>query len=194
MIAAGGLYSDAQMIKKGGPAAAIGMSNIKMRRLKLPVHSHPPHCVGDFVPFYFCPRSVMLYILHRGNHPELSYRDGQLPIVHLEADLKAVVDWAEKNGHPWAFSLSNAGAHYTEFRDDLADLRDVNWEAVGSRFFTSPDIKEGKQAEFLVHGFFPWELVERIGVANQATGQKALAAVSKASHQPLVQIMTGWYF
>jgi len=47
--------------------------------------------VGQYVPFYFCPRSVMLYVLHRGNHPSLEYRGGQTPLVHLEADLLSVV-------------------------------------------------------------------------------------------------------
>ena len=50
--------------------------------------------VGDCVPFYFCPRSVMLYLIHRANHPELDYRGGQGPIVHLEADLHEAANWA----------------------------------------------------------------------------------------------------
>ena len=92
------------------------MSSIKQRRLSLPVKCHPGNCVGDYVPFYFCPRSVMLYLIYRGNHPELTYRGGQGPIIHLEADLSAVVAWANENGRRWAFTLSNAGAVYTQFR------------------------------------------------------------------------------
>ncbi len=49
------------------------------------VKCHPGTKVGEYVPFYFCPRSVMLYILYMGNHPELGYRGGQAPIVHLSA-------------------------------------------------------------------------------------------------------------
>jgi hypothetical protein len=66
----------------------------------------------------------MLYLLHMGNHPELTYRGGQSPIVHLEAEIVPSCDWAEAEGLRWAFALSNAGAVYTEFRDDLADWRD----------------------------------------------------------------------
>lgn len=87
MAAEGRLVSDALMIQRGGPQAPIGMSRIKQRRLTLPVSCHPGDFVGDYVPFYFCPRSVMLYVLHRGNDPDLAYRGGQSPIVHLEADL-----------------------------------------------------------------------------------------------------------
>src|ERR1700677_2413270 len=83
-----GLLSDAEMVARGAPHLAIGMSSIKQRRMGLPVKCHQGDTVGEYVPFYFCPRSFMLYLLHRANHPELTYRDGQGPIVHLQADLE----------------------------------------------------------------------------------------------------------
>lgn len=76
ILTSDGLWSDAAMIKRGGPAASIGMSSIKQRRLGLSVKCHPGDHVGDYVPFYFCPRSIMLYLIHCANHSELSYRDG----------------------------------------------------------------------------------------------------------------------
>ena len=76
------------------------MSTIKRRRLELPVDCHPGTSVGEFVPFYFCPRSIMLYLLIRGNHPELHYQGGQEPILHLVADLYEVVEWANKHQVP----------------------------------------------------------------------------------------------
>lgn len=92
IIADGALVSDAAMMARGGPVAPIGMSSIKMRRVhELEVHSHPGSRVGEYVPFFFCPRSIMLFVIHRANHPELTYRGGQGPIVHLEADLQEVV-------------------------------------------------------------------------------------------------------
>lgn len=82
------LVSDATMLARGGPSVTIGMSEIKRRRIEeIMVTSHPDTKVGDYVPFYFCPRSVMLYLIYRANHQDLSYRGGQDPIVHLEADL-----------------------------------------------------------------------------------------------------------
>ena len=80
----------------GGLGQAIGMSGIKRRRLdELEVSCHPDTKVGDYVPFYFCPRSIMLYLIYMANHPELSYRGGQEPIVHLEADMIDAVAWAD---------------------------------------------------------------------------------------------------
>ena len=87
IVADGALVSDAELIRRGGPAQAIGMSEIKRRRVEeLEVGSHPGTKVGDYVPFYFCPRSVMLFVIHRANHPDLTYRGGQECIVHLEAE------------------------------------------------------------------------------------------------------------
>lgn len=98
ILADGGLVSDPTMIGRGGAIATIGMSSIKQRRLALPVDCHPGDQVGDYVPFYFCPRSIMLFVIHCANHPELTYRGGQGPIIHLEADLNEVVAWAEAHG------------------------------------------------------------------------------------------------
>ena len=81
IAASGVLLSDATMIARGGPTAGIGMHGIKGRRLTLPGACHPGDSVGDYVPFYFCPRSIMLYVIHCANHPELTYRGGQGPIV-----------------------------------------------------------------------------------------------------------------
>ncbi len=71
IIRAGGLRSDAST-QGVGPSTGIGMSNIKQRRLGLPVPCCPGNHVGDFVPFYFCPRSIMLYVIHCQNHPDLA--------------------------------------------------------------------------------------------------------------------------
>jgi hypothetical protein len=136
----------------------------------------------------------MLYVLHCGNHPELSYKGGQGPIVHLEVDLYDAAAWADAAGHPWAFSLSNAGAVYTSFCNRLDELDKVNWAAVVATDFRSPEVKEGKQAEFLVHGFLPWTLVTRVGVRSMAIRNQAMAALTNATHQPHVEIVPAWYY
>jgi hypothetical protein len=187
IIAAGCLWSDAIMAQRNAAGTVIGMSAIKDRRLRLPVGCHPGFCVGDFVPFYFCPRSVMLYVIHMANHPEPAYRGGQGPIIHLEADLKRTVEWADANKSRWAFSLSNAGAFYAEFRSSLDDLDEINWTAVDARDFRPPDIRDGKQAEFLMQRSFPWELVERIGVSSRGVAQQVANATQKAAHRPPVE-------
>jgi hypothetical protein len=69
-----GLVSDAQRIASGLSCSLVGMSTIKQRRLnEIEVTCHPGTTVGQYVPFYFCPRSIMLYLLRMGNHPEVTY-------------------------------------------------------------------------------------------------------------------------
>ena len=194
IVAAGGLVPETVMMAQGNPQTAIGMSTVKQRRLTLPVNCHPGDFVGGYVPFYFCSRSVMLFIVYRGNHPELTYRGGQEPIVHLEADLHETIDWAEQNGRRWAFSRSNAGACYVEFCNERARLDEINWPAVAAANFRPAEIKEGKQAEFLLHGSFPWQLVRRIGVQSRAIAQRTRTALDLAVHRPIVEISTDWYF
>ena len=194
IVGEGGLASDARMIARGGPEAAIGMSDIKTRRLSLPVSCHPGDHVADYVPFYFCPRSIMLYVIYRGNDPDLSYRGGQGPIVHFEADLLETVAWADQANRRWVFSLSNAGAYYAQFHADLGELGNVDWDSVQNDDFRSPEVKEGKQAEFLLHGSFPWELVSRIGVRSLDIAERVEATLEGRQHQPRVEVMPNWYY
>lgn len=193
VLADGHLWCDAEVARRAPPGTTIGMNTIKQRRLKeLTLTSHPGLHVGECVPFYFCPRSIMLYVIHRANHPELSYRGGQVPIVHLEADLSAAVTWADENDRRWAFTLSNAGAYYFEDRGDLAQLHELDWRAIRARDWR--DKKEGKQAEFLIEQSFPWQLVERIGVMNKTVHARVAHALAGAAHQPLVEVRRDWYY
>ncbi len=194
IVTDGRLLCDAAMLQRPSVGTTVGMANIKQRRLTLPLESHPGLMVGGCVPFYFCPRSIMLYLLHMGNHPDLDYRGGQDPIVHLELDLHRVAQWAVAQGRRSAFTLSNAGARYFEDRGNLADLNQINWNAVQARDWRNPDVKHSKQAEFLIEGEVAWNLVERIGVHSNAIGHRALAALGNATHRPTVEIKQDWYY
>jgi ssDNA thymidine ADP-ribosyltransferase, DarT len=171
------------------------MSAIKARRLfELDVNCYPGTKVGEYVPFYFCPRSIMLFLFHRGNHPDLEYSDGQRLLVHLEADLQEAVQWAKSNNIRWAFSDRNAGIRYARFFKDLNELNKVNWNAVAATDFRDSNVKEGKQAEFLVYDTFPWSLVRRIGTYDQIAAKSATEALKGVGHQPVVSVEAGWYY
>ena len=192
IVGDGCLWSDAEVRRRRSLGTAIGNEVIKERRRKNVLQSHPGLHVGDCVPFYFCPRSVMLYKIHKNNHAELMYRDGRYPIVHLESDLWKIVAWANQNRVRWAFTLSNAGAFYFEDRCDLAKLHEIDWGAVGATYWR--DCREGKQAEFLIEQYFPWCLVSRIGVRTTRASNITSAAIQAAAHRPPVQIIPAWYY
>ncbi len=192
IIADGELWSDAAFQTRPQLGTIIGMNTIKQRRLVIPVKCRPGLKVGDCVPFYFCPRSVMLYVIHKDNHPNLGYHGGQAPIVHLEADLHETVIWAKRNRRRWAFTLSNAGSGYFHDRCDLAQLREIDWDAVQARDWS--ECKDGKQAEFLVERSYPWTLIRRIGVLNRQTCDVVTESMRSATHQPAVKIQRSWYY
>jgi ssDNA thymidine ADP-ribosyltransferase, DarT len=189
------LVSDATRIATELSCLLVGMSKIKQRRLdEIEVSCHPGTKVGEYVPFYFCPRSIMLYILHKGNHPDVSYKGGQKAIVHLQADFNTVISWANANGINWAFSDTNAGAYLANFYNHPVELSQVNWTAVASKDFCDPKIKEGKQAEFLLFEVFPWTLIEKIGTINNTAAAKVQSAMTIAGHQPTIAVEPSWYF
>src|SRR5690554_5261580 len=116
IVQSGYIYSDAWMFRNSLTVHNIGMSEIKLRRLhQIEVSPYPGTKVGEYVPFYWCPRSVMLYIIYRGNNSDLAYQGGQNPILHLQSDLNKVLTYATQNKIKWAFSPTNAGAYYTRF-------------------------------------------------------------------------------
>ena len=195
IVEAGSLLSDAKRIELGLDSEIVGMGRIKERRLEeLEVKCHTGTMVGEYVPFYFCPRSIMLYILHMANHPDLSYRDGQRPILHLEADMMAAIQWADENGVRWAFSDSNAGGFLANFYNSVPDLGKINWTAVEAVDFRPMIVKEGKQAEFLVYESFPWERVEKIGVIDAEVKRQVDEILCDATHKPLVSAEQAWYY
>jgi hypothetical protein len=192
VVASGGLLSDAAIQQQALPGTVIGMNTIKQRRLlELTLTSHPALYVGECVPFYFCPRSVMLYLIYRQN-PELTYRGGQGPIIHLEADLHATVAWANAQPRRWAFTLSNASSYYFEDRAQLTRLGEINWNAVQANNWQQ--CKEAKQAEFLLESSFPWHLVERIGVSSGNVYGPVVNALPVNGHRPAVDIRPDWYY
>jgi len=192
IIADGCLFSDAEMRKRPQGSVVIGMNKIKERRLTLPLTSHPGLNVGDCVPFYFCPRSPMLYMFHKGNSPDIEYRGGQQPIVHLVADLQKTADWADANNLRWAFTNSNAGSCYFEDYVNFTYLDQVDWESVNAKQWSGRQDK--KQAEFLVEHYFPCEIIEEIGVYSYRQYEQVNNIIGSQVKRVQIKIKREWYY
>lgn len=178
----GGLHSDAVMAQRD--PKLIGYSEIKKRRLN---EIHVPCCgfhyVGDFVPFYLCPRSPMLFTINKGNtgHPP----GCQKSIVHLVstmADALAV-------GKPWAISSGNAGAYHTTF---AAEIEALDWDAIRATQWQGK--QHQKMAEFLVQDFFPWPAIKQIGCFNSGVASKVLDLIKQEKNQPSTEVKSSWYY
>jgi hypothetical protein len=194
ILADGYLYCDRVIAQRSGAGTMIGMNHIKHRRMhELRLDTYPDLFVGDCVPFYFCPRSVMLYIIHRAASDDLAYKGGQQPIVHLEADLHKVINWASQSQQKWVFTDCNAGARYFDDSNDLVDLANLRWDSIQTNQWAG-EHKEGKQAEFLLENRFPWHLVDRIGVFGQAQQKELNTMLSNQPHQPIIEVKREWYY
>jgi hypothetical protein len=194
----GFLYSDTVMAARPAGGTVIGMNNIKARRMnELTLASRPGLYVGQCVPFYFCPRSIMLYMIHMRN-VELAFQGGQEDIVHLVANMDDAIAWAEANGRRWAFTLSNAGSYDFEDRADRAQIDEVNWDAVATRRWSGgtvdPAVKRGKQAEFLVESGLPWHLIKGIGTRSDRVAHLAAQALGTGGHQMVIRPKPDWYY
>lgn len=192
---AGCIEADSRRVRRTAEQTSIGMTDIKRRRLfEIEVHCHPGTNVGEYVPFYFCTRSIMLFIIYRNNHPDMTYRGGQEPILHLQMDMESTVRWADDNRVRWAFTDRNAGGYLADFFNSLTELDRIDWNAVQARDFRDIQIQEGKQAEFLLHDICPWPLVQKIGVFNEKIRNQTIDILRNVKYRPVVSVEKTWYF
>ncbi len=196
VIRDGGLYCDAVMSGQHSVVGTtIGHTEIKDRRRAKGIYCCKDLKVSDCVPFYFCPRSVMLYRISCGEKSGLEYQGGEAPIVHLEIDMNALIAWATANNRQWAFSDRNAACEYVAFYNQLEKLTRVKWDYVFLDDWRERSVKEAKQAEFLVERFCPWHLVERIGVHNNQILQQVKETLKSISVPlPKLEVRSDWYY
>lgn len=185
ILAHGCLWSDVQRVRRGIVSTNIGYSHIKRRRLKRQVPVAAGGMLSDYVPFYFCNRSVMLYVISKGAS---DYSGSQDKIVHLVSS----VGRATATGRPWAFTDRHAELRYAEFFSDLADLHRVDWSVMPRTHWV--DCREQRQAEFLVHDHFLWAAVDSIGVRTAAIAARVEEFLVGATHRPRVHVAPSWYY
>ena len=189
----GFLYSDSVMQFHGCAGTEIGMPEVKALRRSKNIPCHEGLKVGDCVPFYFCPRSVMLYILHKSNHGKLDYAGGERPILHLELDAQAVADWAAKNNLRVSFTNENAASATACFNADISQIGKLDWRAIAASDWRN--CMGGKQAEFLVEGRVPSFLIQRIGVIDEEVRDAVKEILWRENlYDTPVDVVPDWYY
>jgi hypothetical protein len=188
----GGLWCDAERTSRGLTPTNIAHATIKQQRTNTLVPVGRRGCVANYVPFYLAPRSPMLYAIHKGFVD--GYSEGQTPILHLVSDTAEV----GRNGLPFVFTDGHAATPISRFFTDLNDLNQIDWPLMNSTYWNNTeddgDRKRRRQAEFLVHGFFPWSLFSTIGVCTADIGQKVRSLLARSPHIPKVHVAPPWYY
>lgn len=156
-----------------------------MKEIRVPCRDN--RFVGEFVPFYYCPRSPMLYVVNKGSTGRES--GCQKTILHLVSSMAAGIAM----GRPWAISDGNAGAAYPSFYGDFqTGMGAIDWKAVQATDWRT--VTNQKSVEFLVHKFFPWSGIESIGCYDSRVAKLVQSVLTLSEHRPHVRVQSGWYY
>ena len=193
ILSEGGLLAYNVMLETQTNYTNIAYENIQDRRATIRVP-----CGGggvlhdDYVPFYFAPRSPMLYTINRGNVK--SYTQGQSTVIHLVSYVENI----EAADLSFVFTDGHAVMAFTDFFDDLNYLSAIDWDVMESRYWNDTnednDRKRRRQAEFLVRYFFPWQLITEIGVMNSTIKTQVENILQNFTHQPSFIVRNNWYY
>ncbi|HZT43803.1 MAG TPA: DUF4433 domain-containing protein [Chthonomonadaceae bacterium] len=192
ILAEAGLWCDNARKAKELDAIGIAHDHIKQRRARKNVPIGKKGTLADYVPFYFAPRSPMLYALYRGQVQ--GYNGTQQNIVHLTSSVEAVI----QQTMPFVFTDGHAVMDFSEFFNDISDLSKVDWKIMKEIYWRDTnedgDRTRRRQAEFLVHRFFPWSLVTEIGVMTDRANRQVMDKLQGADHLPQVVVRRDWYY
>jgi ssDNA thymidine ADP-ribosyltransferase, DarT len=190
ILAEGGLLCCATLRKRKTSYHDVANPEIQDRRAICKVPVEPFGKVHDYVPFFFAPRSPMLYLISRGGS---RYPEGQTPMIHLATTAQIVFD-----NRPCVFTNGHAIMSLSDYFTDLDSLDQIDWDLMRETYWNDtqddPDRKRRRQAEFLVHRHCPWELIAEIGVFNRTIQAKVIEIVETVEHQPPVKIRRGWFY
>jgi len=134
----------------------------------------------------------MLYAIAMNN---VEGHDGnQERIMYAVTTAQAV----QNRGLPFVFTDGHGIMAWTDFFDDLSLLREVDWSIMNLRYWNdtneSPDRKRRRQAEFLVHRFFPWDLVHEVGVKTEHMRKSVQKVLSEYGRDTTVTAYPDWYY
>ena len=190
----GGLHSPNHTPANGMTYKTIHNVDIQHHRGISCIRCGPEGVIHDYVPFYFGPRSPMLYRLH--TKWETDYNEGQQPLIYLVSTVQTVHEAAMD----YVFSDGHGIAQFTQWFDNPSDLDKVDWVTVYARYWKDDiedmDRQRRKQAEFLIHGFCPWSLIMEIGTLNHKI-KHAVEEIMGKFPQKLrrpVRIKREWYY
>ncbi len=145
----------------------------------------------------------MLGTINKGNVEGCPYR--QQDIVHLVTTVEAVVE----RRLPYVFYDFNATLSFSTCYCSLEDLDKIDWDL----FYEHPRLdgyckywhsrmdlpryvrrKETRQAEFLVHGEVPLDIIDTVGVFDEAKAREVRLIFDSAGLDLTVEVKPAWYY
>jgi ssDNA thymidine ADP-ribosyltransferase, DarT len=170
----------------------IGNRELIEKRTYRQVPIAPFGTLADYVPFYFTPHSPMLLNIKTGYNGIVQRNNADIAI--FVGSLRSIAE----SGHDFVFSDRHAYLQTAEFSSSLADLKMIAWHLLQDRNFKRdpehPDNFEKYQAEALVRGIMPLDLLAGVAVFNDAAREKAERMAKAAGKVVKIVAKPGWYF
>lgn len=166
---------------------------IKQRRRRLRVPIGTGGVVADYVPFYFAPRSPMLYRINCGGVHSYGHSQYQLIYLVTRASRIKALDLA------WAATDRNAAVQPSRFINEIDQLHThIDWNVMEAKNWanTSDDGSrmQRRMAEFLVHRRVPWDAVTHIATCSDTVETQVRPLIASRPHAPGMVVRPGWYF
>ncbi len=188
-----GMWCDTVMQENGLLETEVGHRGVKERRRSRPVDVGPGGVTADYVPFYYAPRSPMMYVINQGKVDE--YQEGLDPLVYLVTTPEAL----SVTGCEMVVSDGNCANAITEFSADLDTLDEmVDWELMEATWWNNTD-EDGdrmrrRAAEFLVHQHLPWSAIQRVATRTESILERAQTILDSHRATPQVELCPNWYY
>jgi hypothetical protein len=130
--------------------------------------------LGAYIPFYFGARTPMLYVIQKGFNGIVPTKAEEIVycVSSVEKILDTGLDFVFTDGH----AVDSFTTQYTPKDISKVDFL-IDWDAVKARDWkkeTDLDLKRRKQAEFLVLGDLPYDVVLGFIVYNDLAKNKLL--------------------
>lgn len=190
-----GLLPDNLCKRRQITGVEIGYDHIKRRRALRAVPCGVGGTLADYVPFYFAPRSPMLYAVTGGLVSAEAARTEQ--IVYLVSSTQTL----RQTGLTVVASNRHAELDYADMTDNDRDLDGddfVDWPVMAVRYWNNtpddPDRKERRQAECLVYPGVPWQAIEWVAAKSEGARAQVAAILSTARQLTPVVVSADWYF
>lgn len=190
-----GLLPDNEVQRRTIEGTEIGYRHIKDRRANRMVSCGAGGSLADYVPFYFAPRSPMLYAITQGQVSPESARTSE--IVYLATttqDLRAA-------GLVVVVSNRHAELAYAELSDADSVLDGdgfVDWPLMLERYWKDtsdyPDKKERRQAECLAHPVVGWSLIRGVVAKTDEAARRVSDLFASSGVRTPVTVRPNWYF
>ncbi|MEI2809793.1 MAG: DUF4433 domain-containing protein [Nocardioides sp.] len=189
-----GLVCDSRAHEPGVLQIEVGNTGIKEGRGRRAVPIDPGGVVADYVPFYYAPRSPMLFSIKSGNVP--TYDRGCDRLVYLITSTQILrgkgLTVLGTDRHPLK--------SFATFVQDDAEITEMtDWPLMAAKYWSNtpedPDRRERRQAECLVHEVVPFDAIGAIAAKSVAV-QRAVDATLASMGVTWVKttVRPDWYF